>query len=234
MPYSQDLYERNLVEVAVTGRPLETIVYGIFVEFIMSKKNPSQRFILSPQLNLKWKPDHHRDKRAEIPDFGIGHFTLPGTNPTFKLRCGVEAKRAMDEMATLPAPESLIENHRVDMAFHSLYFQVMDQAKAAYKNDYPLCEDGVHWILLVGPYWISEKFGPFTEAETTVRGKKQSDSGDYKETVNILSAMNKIRKLRPGDLYILNSKRSSDRLEEILKSTDQVARPYIDAMSWAA
>ena len=230
-------YKRNLAQVAVTGHPPEAIVYGVFTEFVMSHKIPLSRFVLSPQLSLKWKPEGdedlevlHTDQRAEIPDFGIGHYTLPGSNPPLKLRCGVEIKRAVVEMDTLPMPPpySLINNWNVMSAFHGLYFQALDQAKAAYKNDYPLCEDGVYWILLVGPYWTVERLGPFTEAQMTVRSKKTSDSGDYGETVRLIKEMERIRKLR--ELYILSSDESFHRLKEILGSTDQVAQPYIDAM----
>ena len=243
-PYAKKLkypvYERNLVRVAVAGLSDEATIYGVFTEFVMYHNPQSQRFILSPQLNLKWNPDdevdgqivHNNDQRAEIPDFGIGHFTLPGLNPPFKLRCGVEAKRATEEMALLPAPDSLINNPKVIWAFHSLYYQAMDQAKAAYKNNYPLradARDGVYWILLVGPYWTVEKFGPFTRGELGVRAKKKSDSGDYEETTKLWNEMAKTRQL--SKLYILNSDESSRRLEEIFNSTHQVAQPYINAMT---
>jgi hypothetical protein len=204
MPYSdgfnQELYKRNLVLAAVNGLPDEATLYGVFTEFVMSHKVPSERFILAPQLNLRWNPAdrHSKDRRKEIPDFGIGHFTLPGQpgeNPPFKLRCGAEAKRPIRQMASLPTPDSLIHNAGVRSAFHALYFQVMDQAKAAYKNQYPLCEDGFYCILLVGPYWTVEKFGPFTEAEMSVRAMKPSDSGDHEETAQLLNSMDKTRKL---------------------------------------
>ena len=117
----------------------------------------------------------------------------------------------------------------VRTAFHTLYFQVMDQAKAAYKNQYPLCEDGFYCILLVGPYWTVEKFGPFTEAELSVRALKKSDSGDQEATARLTKSMEKLREL--SQLYIFNSEESYNRLEEILISTDEAAQPYITAMS---
>lgn len=238
MPYSdkfdQESYKKNLVLAAVNELSDEDIVYAVFAEFVMFHKTPSERFILAPQLNLSWKPGHSKDRRKEVPDFGIGHFTLPGhwqpgERPSFKLRCGVEAKRHIKEMEGLPTPDSLINDIGVRTAFHTLYFQVMDQAKAAYKNQYPLCEDGFYCILLVGPYWTVEKFGPFTEAELSVRALKKSDSGDQEATARLTKSMEKLREL--SQLYIFNSEESYNRLEEILISTDEAAQPYITAMS---
>lgn len=223
---SRDRYELNLVQIAVTGPPKEDILYAVFTEFVLSHKVPSSRFVLYPQVDLKWKPEDDDDQRSEVPDFGIGHFTLTGA---FKLRCGVEAKRAIGLMANLPAPRELINNREVRMAFRLIRFQAEDQAKAAYKNKCPLREDGIDWILLVGPYWTPQKFGPFTEAEISVRAMKLSDSGDYGETMKVMAAMEKPYKLR--ELYTLNSVESVRRLGSIFGSTDQVAQPYINAMS---
>ena len=127
MPYSdkfdQESYKKNLVLAAVNELSDEDIVYAVFAEFVMFHKTPSERFILAPQLNLSWKPGHSKDRRKEVPDFGIGHFTLPGhwqpgERPSFKLRCGVEAKRHIKEMEGLPTPDSLINDTR----FASLRF----------------------------------------------------------------------------------------------------------------
>jgi hypothetical protein len=102
-------------------------------------------------MNLKWKPQDTRDRRSEVPDFGLGNFTLPNSSPNFKLRCGVEAKRAINIMTGLPPPSSIMHIHDVKYLFHILSFQAENQAKAAYKNGYPLSDNGVQWILLVGP-----------------------------------------------------------------------------------
>jgi len=53
-----------------------------------------RRLAIYPQMNLKWKPQDARDRRS---GFGLRNFTLPATIPTFKLRCGVEAKRAIEK-----------------------------------------------------------------------------------------------------------------------------------------
>jgi hypothetical protein len=222
-------YRKKLAQKAVTGCPVEDIVYAVFVDMITFHKTPPPRFTIYPQMSLKWKPEDDRNRRSEVPDIGIGNFTPAGMSPPFKLRCGVEAKRAIEIMSSLPNPDSIKADHRVTVAFHKLYFQAEDQAKAAYKNDYPLSNKGIHWILLVGPYWTPELFGPFTEAQSSVRAHKASDSADFDESLKILDALQ--GPPRPiHDLYLIGTTSSSARLEDILTSTDNLAAPYIDAV----
>jgi hypothetical protein len=175
--------------------------------------------------------EEESDRRAEVPDVGVGNFTSPGTIPLFKLRFGVEAKRALDIMASLPAAASLIGNDDVITAFHRLSFQAKNQAKAAVKNHYPISQGTatVQWILLIGPYWAPVTFGPFTEAQLTVRAHKTSSSEDWKE-----SARERKRAAGPpaalSELYLLCEEASSQRLEKIITSTDAAAVPLINAM----
>lgn len=83
-------------------------------------------------------------------------------------------------MKELPPPSSIIDSDQVRAAFHTLYFQAQDQAKAASKGQYPILGGTVQWILLIGPYWVPVVFGPSAEAGLTVRGhKKESPSGDW-------------------------------------------------------
>ncbi|KAF8315781.1 uncharacterized protein EI90DRAFT_3087371, partial [Cantharellus anzutake] len=136
-------YRRRLAQKAVTGLPTEAILYAIFNEFV-SLHQQQHRFVIYPQMNLKWKPQDVRDRRSEVPDFGLGNFTLPTTgHPLFKLRCGVEAKRALEIMAPLPPANLIMSDLDVKSMFHSLSFQAQNQAKAAYKNEYPLSPNGV-------------------------------------------------------------------------------------------
>ena len=114
--------------------------------------------------------------------------------------------------------------------FHALSFQAQDQAKAAYKNNYPLSDEGVDWILLIGPYWLPKKFGPFSEAESTVRAHKVSDSADFEETLKLLELMDGPPPIL-DELYLLDTEESFTRLGEIIASTDQFAQPFIQAMS---
>ena len=103
---------------------------------------------------MKWRPDVKGDGRAEIPDVGVGNFTLPGVNsPHFKLCFGIEAKRSIKVMEFLPPAALLITSDPVVIAFHRLSFQARNQAKAAIKNGYPIAQNGgtVEWILLIGP-----------------------------------------------------------------------------------
>ena len=224
-------YWRNVAMKAVVGRPLEDITYAVFTEFLIQHKDPGHRFTVYPQLSLKWKPEEETDRRAEVPDVGVGNFTSPGTIPSFKLRFGVEAKRALDIMVSLPAAASLVTNDDVVTAFHRLSFQAKNQAKAAVKNHYPISQGAatVQWILLIGPYWTPVTFGPFTDAQLTVRAHKTSSSEDWKE-----SARERKRAAGPpaalSELFLLCEKASSQRLEGIITSTDAAAVPLINAM----
>ncbi|KAI0257210.1 hypothetical protein BJV78DRAFT_1160990 [Lactifluus subvellereus] len=196
--------------------------------FLALLQRPPHRFSLYPQMKLRWNPSNEKDQRTEIPDVGIGHFTPRGVLPFFKLRCGIEAKRAIDAMLGLPPPQSLKGDRAVVYAFHTLSFQALNQAKAAYKNNYPIFEDGIQWILMVGPYWLPKKFGPFSQAQLTVRGPlKRNDSGDFEESDKLTRAVDG---LPPAleELYLLGTSESNGRLEEIIASTDVLAQPLIE------
>ena len=135
------LISERLALKAIRGLPREDVVYAVFTDFVYRHKTPL-RFTVYPQMHLKWKLDEETDRRCEVPDLGLGNFTLPGVTPRFKLRVGVEAKRGIAVMATLPRPESIITHPAVELAFREVYFQAEDQTKAAYKNGYPLSDQG--------------------------------------------------------------------------------------------
>jgi len=221
--------QKRLALNAVTNHPTEDVLYAIFNEFVTLHQQ-QHRFAIYPQMSLKWKPHDPQDRRSEVPDFGLGNFTPPGVLPHFKLRCGVEAKRADYIMASLPAASSIMDSLSIASLFHSLSFQAENQAKAAYKNGYPLSDNGVDWILLIGPYWLPKRFGPFSDAENTVRAYKMSDSADFEETMNLIERIR--NPPSPLDeLYLLGTEESYTRLEQIIASTDQLAQPFIQAMS---
>jgi hypothetical protein len=69
----------------------EDVTYAVITELLLQYKHPVERFVLYPQLSLRWKPDDLKDTRAEIPDIGVGNFSLQA--PCFKMRLGIEAKR---------------------------------------------------------------------------------------------------------------------------------------------
>jgi hypothetical protein len=125
-------YQRNLAEKAVIGRLTEdTLSSTNLLSYI---NNDTVSFY--PQMNLKWKPQDTQDRRSEVPDFGLGNFTIPNTSPNSKLRCGVEAKCAIDIMTSLPPASSIMHIHDVESLLHILSFQAENHAKAAYKNRY--------------------------------------------------------------------------------------------------
>ncbi|KAF8523319.1 hypothetical protein BU17DRAFT_74982 [Hysterangium stoloniferum] len=212
----------NVTLKAVIGTPRKDIVYAVFTEFLTAHKDPQERFVIYPQLSLKWKPDDPQDKRSEVPDVGIGNFTLPGTAPPFVLRFGVEAKRAVQAMHVLPPPQSLLGDRKVLLTFHRLFFQAKNQAKAAIKNHYPINGNTVDWILLVGPYWRTCTFGPFSEVELTVRGHKPTESADFVETLEEQARM-ATPPLALPNLFLLSTAISRDHLHALLAKTDLAA-----------
>lgn len=217
----------RLAQKTVLGCPREDVIYAVFTHFLKAHDKTPHRFTIYPQMNLRWNPMEPGDQRAEVPDFGLGNFTLPGHLPVFKLRCGVEAKRALEIMEKLPEPDSITSNFDLMTTFHRLYLQAQNQAKAAYRNDYHLANDGIWWILLVGPYWKPYKFGPFSEAELGVRALKSSSSDDFEETMKLQQLVNK----PPSKLYklfLLGTAESYEELERILVSTDVLAQRWIE------
>ena len=117
------------------------------------------------------------------------------------------------------------------VAFHSLYFQAQDQAKAAgIKGQYPLL--GVQysgiWILLIGPYWVPVIFGPFTEDELTVRAhKKESPSGDW--LAQVILNQERDGSSRPlTELNFFCDNNSFTQLEQIISATDALTQPLVN------
>jgi hypothetical protein len=86
------------------------------------------------------------------------------------------------------------------------------------------------------PSWaildFKKMFGPFSEAESTVRAHKTSESADYEATMELLSRMEGPSP-QLNELYLLGTQESFSRLEEIISSADQLAQPFTQAMtSW--
>lgn len=223
--YKLQLSRKAVVPSRDGSLPAEHTVYGIFTDFLTPfKANYPERFTIYPQMSLKWKPQIISDRRAEVPDVGIGNLTPPGADVAFKLRCGVEAKRAIEVMTSLPHADEIRDLVEVKAAFHQVYFQAQNQAKAAFKNGYYLHQDKVLWICLVGPYWVLYTFGAFTEAQSSVRAgtHKMSQSGDWEQQVLLNEEMaSPPPPLR--NLYRLDTEESRLALQEILESTDDSA-----------
>ena len=219
-------YYQKVAWKACRNEPQECIVYAVLVEFLLRHKKPPYRFILYPQMSLKWKPDDMQDARQEITDLGLVIFTVDG----YKLRCGVEAKRATPIMDQLPAARHIIHNDQVKDAFLVAHMQAMDQAKAAFKNNYCLNRRRpIRWMLVVGPYWTTTQLGPFSKADLTVRSHKTSASEDYLARVE-LETLQREEPFNIEELYCFNSEPSYKRIEEILKETDAAAQPFINQM----
>ena len=160
--------------------------------------------MLYPQLSLCWKPRLPKDTREEIPDIGVGNFTLRA--PCFKMRLGVESKMTLDVMKNLPEPIDIQDRGDVMNAFHSLFYQGEDQAKAAIKGGHALSET-LPYLLFVGPYFTPVNYGPFTPQQLGVRTHKPSDSADYKESLRAASRLASEPVICP--LYLLGTNDSA-------------------------
>ena len=173
---------QHLIHAAFQGNSREDVTYAVIAEFLLQHKYPPGRFVLYPQLSLRWKPHVQKDRREEIPDFGVGNFSLEA--PYFKMRLGIEAKRLLDSLKVIPEPRAIEGSADVLNAFHSLYYQGEDQAKAAFKGRHPLSEE-IPYLLFVGPYFQSVKYGSFGTKDLGIRTLKRSKSDDYKEALKV-------------------------------------------------
>lgn len=218
-------YWQNVSLQATEGLPSEDLVYAVFSDSIITLKTPPHRFSLHSQMRLKWKPNVARDRRYEAPDFGIINYDASSPS-SFRLRLGAEAKAAIKIMEGTPDPSTIKNRTDVEEAFSVLRWQAEDQAKTAIKNELPLQGSVVDWILLVGPYWMVKRFGPFSEAQLTVRAQKPSESGDFKEAVRLQRAKVASPPSIP-ELYLLGTTRSFQKLEQLISSTDELAAPYM-------
>jgi hypothetical protein len=209
---------KHMMHASFRDGSREDVTYAIITEFLLQHKHPADRFVLYPQLSLRWKPEDLRDTRAEVPDIGVGNFTLQA--PCFKMRLGVEAKRLLGAMHGLPQPRAIQDDEDVLNAFHSLFYQGEDQAKAAIKGGHTL-STVIPYLLFVGPYFTSVNFGPFSSEQLGVRTHKPSDSADYRETVKAASRLASPPTRRT--LYLLGMHESAPELERIISLTDVLA-----------
>jgi hypothetical protein len=114
---AEEAYQISLARKAVFGLPKEDAIYAILSDFLILHQKPLRRFTIYPQMCLEWNPTDPQDRRAEVPDLGLGTLLPPDTTPFFKLRCGVEVKRASQSMLPLPPPGELIDDKDIKTAF---------------------------------------------------------------------------------------------------------------------
>ena len=89
-----DQYLAQLALRSVQGKPIESIGYGVVNEMLIEHRNlrPQGELIIFPQLHLKWNPGKWRDRRANLPDCGLGRLLngtifLQGVSSTSLLFC---------------------------------------------------------------------------------------------------------------------------------------------------
>ena len=218
-PYDKYIVHASLQEYY----PLEDIGYAVISEFLTEHKIPKDRYVIYPQLALPWKPSEIPDRRREVTDFGVGNLALNGP-PYFKLRIGMEVKRALPIMTDLPAPSAIEDDAEVKSAFHDLYFQGEDQAKAAIKGGFNFPNrPQVPFFLFVGPYWTPVSYGPFSEAKLTVRTHKPSPSADWKEASRAMKRLRSNPSRRT--LHLLGTTQSVTAMGQVIAATDGYAAP---------
>ncbi|KIK66602.1 hypothetical protein GYMLUDRAFT_238862 [Collybiopsis luxurians FD-317 M1] len=141
-----------------------------------------------PQLRVHWNPDVHEDRRSLVPDLGLGILEDDGN---LSIHGGAEVKRAVEWMRNLPATDRIAMDPESVSSFNQAAVQASDQIKACIKSNM-LSNTITVWIVMVGPYFIFKKWGPFTPAELRTRGHRPNDSGDY-------TVANKLREIRESD-----------------------------------
>jgi len=213
---------RHMLHASFREESREDVTYAVITEFLLQYKRPVGRFVLYSQMSLRWKPNNPKDTREEIPDIGVGNFTLQV--PCFKMRLGVESKRLLGVMVNLPEPTAIEGHEDVMIIFHSLFYQGEDQAKAAIKGGHTLTNT-IPYLLFVGPYFTPVKYGPFNPDQLGVRTHKPSDSADYMETTmaNIRLNLPPIRR----KIYLLGTNDAATQLDNVISSTDALAEPLI-------
>ena len=176
-----DQYLAQLALRSVQGKPIESIGYGVVNEMLIEHRNlrPQGELIIFPQLHLKWNPGKWRDRRANLPDCGLGRLL----NGTIFLQGGLKYKPPiLPLMADFPDPSTIkshISNH---VKFSLASRQALDQVKAAIKKGAVPYDEVIEWIISIGPYFIIRRFGPFTQAELDTQGHRPDDSGDATAT----------------------------------------------------
>jgi len=213
---------RHLIHASFRGTSREDVTYAVITEFLLQHKDPAERFVLYPQLSLRWKPENPKDTREEVPDIGVGNFTLQV--PCFKLRFGVESKKMLVVMQGLPEPAAIEGDEAVLDILDILFYQGEDQAKAAIKGGHAL-SPSLPYLLFVGPYFTPVNYGPFTSQQLGVRTHKPSDSADYSESFEAAARLALRSPMRP--LYLLGTKDAEMQLETFISSTDALAQPFI-------
>ena len=128
-------------------------------------------------------------------------------------------KRCLGLMEGLPQCCDLEDILDVRRAFHTVYFQGGDQAKAAVKGKLVPALEGVPWLLFIRPYWTSVTYGPFSPAQLTTHTHKPSPSGDFVATLETRRKLDQVPAKRP--LYLLGTAISAFQLESIIAMTDE-------------
>ncbi|KAF8064200.1 hypothetical protein FPV67DRAFT_1503935 [Lyophyllum atratum] len=221
-------YLQQLVYASILGEnPKENVTYPLIAEFLSQLKTSEANFTIYPQISFPWKPDVPTSTREEVPDFGIGNFDSANL-PTFFIRAGAESKRAIKVMANLPEPATIEHNKDVKAAFHALYLQGEDQAKAIIKSGSSLMSTTVPFFLFVGPYWASVEYGLFNDAERTVRTHKPSASADYAESLQAKKRLHSTDH-RHHHLFLLGTAASLAEMQRVIKLTDPLAETFVQA-----
>jgi hypothetical protein len=119
---------QHLIYASIQGVPREDVTHPIIIELLLKHKHPDNRFTIT-RPSLRWRPEEPENQQEEVPHIAVGHLVLGGSR--FMMRFGIKSKRMVDEMRSLPEPLALQVRGSIQHAFHILFFQGEDQAKAA-------------------------------------------------------------------------------------------------------
>ena len=141
---------------------------------------PQGELVIFPQLHLEWNPGKWRNRRANLPDCGLGRLL---DNGTILLQGGLKYRPPiLPLMADFPDPSTIKSHIFNHMKFSLASRQALDQVKAAIKKGAVPYDEVIEWIISIGPYFIIRRFGPFTQAELDTQGHRPDDSGDAAAT----------------------------------------------------
>jgi hypothetical protein len=202
---------------SVLGNPTEYDAYGLITEAFILHKQPRDCYTIFPQLFIPWRPEVSTDSRGNIPDFGLGRYS--DSPPHVRLQGGAEVKKASPGMIKLPPTNVISKDEDVKNAFHTTQFQARDQAKAAVKGGH-LPNKQLQWLIFVGPYFTVLEFGPFTHEQLITRTHKPNASGDFQQTLVIMTE--KSADPIERDVYLLGTPEAAEKLELYLTTTSHL------------
>ncbi|KAL0945717.1 hypothetical protein HGRIS_014864 [Hohenbuehelia grisea] len=193
----------------------ESITYALVSRLLLEFEHRyPTRFETFPQLYLRWNPQNRQDRRSTRPDIGFGSLLDSEEPPHISLIGGAEVKPHIAVMRDFLAGAEMGSDPDVLAEFSIARSQAQDQAKCAVKMQYVANDVAIPWLLVVGPYFIIEHFGPFNDAELATRGHRVNDSGDWDIAI-FLTAERQAGISAPANVYRIGTQEAFDAVARI-------------------